>query len=300
MTEVTLEQMMDAGAHFGHQTRRWNPKMKPYLYGVRSGIHIIDLGQTFHLIKKAHKAVEDIVVQGHQVLFVGTKESAQAPIEEAAQRAGMPYVTRRWLGGMLTNFATIRRSVERLIELETRREKNDFAGYTKKELLGVDREIKRLLVTLGGIKTMRKLPGAVFVVDPMIEKIAVHEAKILGIPVIAILDSNCNPDSIDYLIPANDDSMRSIQLFTSQIAEACLAGVERRQAMALEEGNKREEGKKRRVSTDLSGHGKAYGAKHDTYEEDEEVKQVSMPVAAPEERIAASQEAEVVDEDPLT
>jgi small subunit ribosomal protein S2 len=225
MSDISIQEMMDAGAHFGHQTRRWNPKMKPYLYGARSGVHIIDLQQTQELAQSALKAIENVVAKGESVLFVGTKKQAQPVIEEQAKRVQMPYVIRRWLGGMLTNFVTIRKSVDKLLEYEMRREKQEFAGLTKKELLGVDREIVKLTESFGGIKAMKRLPGAVFVVDPMVEKIAVHEANILGIPVIAITDSNCDPDPIDYIIPANDDALRSIQVLAFKIADACLNGM---------------------------------------------------------------------------
>ena len=264
MSDILIEEMLDAGCHFGHQTRRWNPKMKPYIYGVRSGIHIIDLQQTQGLAQKALNALEKIVAQGRDVLFVGTKAQAQGIVEQEAIRAKMPFVTKRWLGGMLTNFSTIRHSVERLIELETRREKNDFTGYTKKERLGFDREIAKLQEVLSGIKKMNGLPGAIFVVDPHVEKIPVHEANILGISVIAITDTNCNPDPIDHVIPANDDAQRSIQVFITKAADACLSGLEKREAMALKAGNdtdsKKPEGKRRR-STVVEGTGKAYVAK---------------------------------------
>ncbi|MBX7147876.1 30S ribosomal protein S2 [bacterium] len=264
MTEVSIKEMIDAGSHFGHQTKRWNPKMKPYLYGVRSGIHIIDLQQTLSMAKNAFKTVEDVVASGKGVLFVGTKAQAQPVIEEQAKRAGMPYITRRWLGGLLTNFSTIRKSVDRLIEMETRRENNDFAGYTKKEILDIDRDITKMLESLGGIKGMKGLPGAIFVVDPHIEKIAVHEANLLGIPVMAIADSNCDPDPIDYLIPANDDALKSIEVFAKRIADACLAGIERRQAeIKKDEEADADRPKKRpsRKAQAVEGKGRAYVGK---------------------------------------
>ncbi len=264
MTDISIQQMLDAGAHFGHQTRRWNPKMKPFIFGTHSGVHILDLQQTFSLVQKAAKRIEEVVAKGDQVLFVGTKTQAQPVIEAEAQRAGMPYITRRWLGGMLTNFSTIRRSVDRLIELESKREKNELTGYTKKERLDIDRDIEKLLLSLGGIKNMRRLPGAIFVVDPNIEKIAIHEANVLRIPIIAVTDSNCDPEPIDYVIPSNDDAQRSIQLFTAHIANACLAGIEKREVQAREDGPKKDdrgdEGKKRpvRKTQSVEGAGKAY------------------------------------------
>lgn len=260
---------MDAGAHFGHQTRRWNPKMKPFIYGARSGVHIIDLEQTQNLFKQALKAVEDVVSRGEAVLFVGTKNQAQGVMEEEAKRAGMPFVTRRWLGGMLTNFNTISKSVARFLELEGRREKNDFTGFTKKEKLEVDRELIRLETILGGIKNMRGLPGALFVVDPQLEKIAVHEANVLGIPVIAVTDSNGDPDPIDFIIPANDDAVRSIKVFASGIADACMKGLERREVLARSDDDKTGDarrGKPRRKPAAGEAGGKAYVSKADSYE----------------------------------
>ena len=277
---LTLQEMMDVGAHFGHQTRRWNPKMKPYLFGSRSGVHIIDLQKTLGLADRAFKAAEDIVARGESILFVGTKEQAQKIIESEAIRCKMPYVAKRWLGGMLTNFPTIKKSVERLIELEQRREKNDFAGFTKKELLNVDREIEKLELSLGGVKNLRKSPGAVFVVDPFIEKIAVHEAKLLGIPVIAVADSNCDPDPIDYVIPANDDAMKSIQIFVTRLADACLRGEERRQKEIVKEETfqkvEREKEKKPFVRTKkVEQAGTAYVSKPEASAENEKVESFS-------------------------
>lgn len=226
--------MMNAGAHFGHQTRRWNPKMSPFIYGARSGIHIIDLQQTYHLAQEAFKAAIDIIGNGGDILFIGTKPQARGIVEEEAGRAQMPFVKKRWLGGMLTNFVTIKKSVDRLIDFETRRTKEDgFKGYTKKELLGIDREIEKLKSTLGGIKNMITVPDAIFIVDSTIERIAIHEAKLLGIPVFALVDSNADPDLIDYPIPTNDDALASIHYFVSKFADACLIGLEKRQELAL-------------------------------------------------------------------
>lgn len=292
MIEVSIKEMMDVGAHFGHQTRRWNPKMKPYLYGVRSGIHIIDLQQTQPLTMKAVNKVREIVSHNQDLLFVGTKPQAQLVTEEEAKRCSMPFVTRRWLGGMLTNFATIRKSVERMLEFETRRQKNDFAGYTKKELLDVDREIQRLNFTLGGIRNMKKLPGAVLVVDPHTEKIAVHEANLLGIPVIAIADSNCDPDPVDFIIPANDDSLRSIKMFASKLADACLQGMDARDELAKKDANR--ESRKRdphqRAAT-VNQTGKAYVARADVLESGEAVDSFSAKVEAADKAEADSGES---------
>lgn len=280
MVDINIEEMMEAGAHFGHQTRRWNPKMKPYIYGTRSGVHILDLDQTQQMTLKAINSILDIVGHGGDVLFVGTKKQAQSVIEEEAKRCSMPYVTRRWLGGMLTNFGTIRKSVERLIELETKREKNDFAGLTKREKLGIDRQIEKLEIALGGIKKMRRLPGAIFAVDPHQEKIAVHEANVLGIPVIAITDSNCNPDPVNYIIPANDDSIRSIKVFVSKIAEACLQGLEKREILAREGEGEAKAAKKKisRKAQEVEGTGRAYVSKVDVYEAPQETESFSASV----------------------
>lgn len=277
---ITIQEMMDAGAHFGHQTKKWNPKMRPYIYGARSGIHILDLQQTHGLALKAFNAIEEIVAGGDSILFVGTKKQAQTVIEEAAKKCSMPYVTRRWLGGMLTNFSTIRKSVERFIELETKREKNEFSGYTKRELLGIDREIAKFQHALGGIKNLRRPPGAVFVVDPHLEKIAVHESNVLGIPVIAVTDSNCDPDPIDYLIPANDDALKSVQVFAERAAEAVLAGMEKRELRAREEASSQEGGKKKlsRKAQAIVGAGKAYVTKTDSFEGKGEVESFSATV----------------------
>lgn len=284
MTEVTVQEMFEAGAHFGHQTKKWNPRMKPYIYGSRSGIHIIDLQQTESLAQTALNFIEKTVSEGGDVLFVGTKMQAQPVLEEQAKRCAMPYMTRRWLGGTLTNFGTIKKSIERMLELESRREKNDFAGFTKKELLTVDREIAKLNEALGGIRSLKKPPTVLFIVDPSLEKIAVHEANVLGIPVVAMTDSNCNPDPIDYLMPANDDALRSIQLFTGKVAEACLAGLERREQMAREEGTKKEkEGERRsRKASVIGGSGTAFVSKADAYEVVEEVESFSASVVKEE------------------
>lgn len=232
MLEVQIEEMMEAGAHFGHQTKRWNPKMRPYLYGVRSGVHIIDLQKTKSLAQEAFEFVVKNVAQGRDILFVGTKPQARETIKVQAERCKMFYVTDRWMGGTLTNFKTIKKSIDRLIELETRREKNDFEGYTKKELLDIDRTIIKLQASLGGIKLLKSVPGLIFVVDPKQEHIAVLEAKKLGIPIVALTDSNCNPDPIDYVIPGNDDAISSVDYFAAKVAEACLLGLSKRESSA--------------------------------------------------------------------
>jgi small subunit ribosomal protein S2 len=243
--KVGVKEMLEAGVHFGHQTRRWNPKMRQYIFTQRDGIHIIDLEQTLSQTQQAYKFIADTVALGNSVLFVGTKKQAKEIIEQQAQRAEQFYVSNRWLGGMLTNFKTIRASIDRLNTLESRRDKGEFEMLTKKEGLRLGREIDKLENSLGGIKKMNKLPGAVFIIDPGNEDIARKEANKLGIPVIALVDTNCDPDGIDYLIPANDDAIRSIQLFTTTLADACLEGNERRE-LALRERDERADKEKAR------------------------------------------------------
>lgn len=225
MVDISMKQLLEAGVHFGHQTSRWNPKMKPYIFGARNGIHIIDLQQTVSMIKDLEVVVRDLAASGGQVLFVGTKKQAQDAVREEAVRCGMFHVHNRWLGGTLTNFSTIRQSIERLRKLEEM--ENDpkiIEALTKKEMLGLKREKDKLEQSLGGIKGMRKLPDAIFVVDPEQEEIAVKEARKLGIPVIAVIDTNCDPDMVDYKVPGNDDAIRAIRLFCAAIADAVLEG----------------------------------------------------------------------------
>jgi small subunit ribosomal protein S2 len=225
MSEISMKQLLEAGVHFGHQTSRWNPKMKPYIFGARNGIHIIDLQQTVTMFKELEVVVRNIAASGGHVLFVGTKKQAQEAVKEEAERCGMFYVHNRWLGGTLTNFSTIRQSIERLRKIEEM--ENDpkiVEALTKKEMLGLKREKEKLEQSLGGIKSMRKLPDAIFVVDPKQEEIAVKEARKLGIPVIAVIDTNCDPDLVDYKVPGNDDAIRAIRLFCSAIADAMNEG----------------------------------------------------------------------------
>ena len=225
MAEISMKQLLEAGVHFGHQTSRWNPKMKPYIFGARNGIHIIDLQQTVTMFKEVENAVRNLAESGGNILFVGTKKQAHEAIKEEAERCGMFYVHNRWLGGTLTNFSTIRQSIERLRKLEEM--ENDpkiVEALTKKEMLGLKREKEKLEQSLGGIKGMRKLPDAIFVVDPKQEEIAVKEARKLRIPVIAVIDTNCDPDMVDYKVPGNDDAIRAIRLFCSAIAEAVIEG----------------------------------------------------------------------------
>ena len=227
MTPVTMKQLLEAGVHFGHQTRRWNPKMKPYIFGARNGIYIIDLQQTVRLFKTAYQFLVDTVAAGESVLFVGTKKQAVDPISEESQRCGMFRVTHRWLGGMLTNFQTIKKSIDRLKQLKAMKEDGSINRFPKKEVLGMERELMKLERNLGGIADLQRLPGALFVVDPRRENIAIAEANKLRIPIVAVVDTNCDPDPIDYVIPGNDDAIRSIRLFTSKVADACLEGKHR-------------------------------------------------------------------------
>jgi small subunit ribosomal protein S2 len=224
MPVVTMKQLLEAGVHFGHQTRRWNPKMREYIFTERNGIYIIDLQKTVRLLEQAYDYVRNLAFQGGVLLFVGTKKQAQETIAEEAGRCGMPYVNQRWLGGMLTNFATIRRRVERLHQLEQMEVDGTFQLLPKKEVMRLQREKEKLEKYLGGIRTMRELPDAVDIVDPRKERIAVAEARRLRIPIVAIVDTNCDPDEIDYPIPGNDDAIRSVKLITNKLADAVLEG----------------------------------------------------------------------------
>lgn len=228
MSTVTMRQMLEAGLHFGHQTRRWNPKMKPYIYGPRNGIYIVNLDLTMKMFHTAYQFLSDTVASGGYILFVGTKKQAQAIIKEEAERAGMYFVNHRWLGGMLTNFQAIRNSVERLKKIEAMQEDGSINRFPKKEVLQMEKERVKLSRNVGGIKNMRALPDVLFIIDPKKEDIAVDEAKKLGIAIVALTDTNCNPDGIDYVIPGNDDAIRAIKLITSQMAEAVLEGKARR------------------------------------------------------------------------
>lgn len=224
MAVITMKELLEAGVHFGHQTKRWNPKMKPYIFGARNGIYIIDLQKTVRLFQEAYQFVVQTTSAGETVLFVGTKPQAADIIREEAERCGMYYVNHRWLGGMLTNFKTIRLRIERLKELDAMFEDGSVSRFPKKEVLRLAREREKLQKNLSGIKEMTHLPGALFVVDPQKEKIAVAEANRLGIPVVAIVDTNCDPDPIDYPIPGNDDAIRAVRLIASRIADACIEG----------------------------------------------------------------------------
>ena len=224
MSIVSMKKLLEAGVHFGHQTRRWNPKMKKFIFTERNGIYIIDLAKTANQIEKAYETIRDIASEGGTVLFVGTKKQAQDSIEQEAKRCGQYYVSNRWLGGMLTNFNTIRNRVNKLKKYETMEEDGTFDLLPKKEVLQYNKEMDKLEKNLGGIKDMEDLPDILFVVDPSNEQIAVHEARILGIPVISIVDTNCDPDVVDIAIPGNDDAIRAVKLITSLMADAVIEG----------------------------------------------------------------------------
>ena len=241
MSNITMKEMLEAGLHFGHQTHRWNPKMKPYIFGARSKIYIINLDKTLPLFNKAYQFVINTVAQGGVLLFVGTKRQARDIISEEAERCDMYFVNNRWLGGMLTNFQTIKKSIDRLKNIEAMREDGSINQYKKKEMMRMEKDAEKLVKNLGGIKNMKQIPSALFVVDPKREKIAVEEANRLGIPVIAMLDTNCDPDGIDFPIPGNDDAIRSIKLITSKVAEAVLAGKDKYAEAGQAETDKGEE-----------------------------------------------------------
>jgi small subunit ribosomal protein S2 len=225
LATITMKELLEAGVHFGHQTKRWNPKMKEYIFGERNGIYIIDLQKTLKLFKDASKFVVELCGSGKTILFVGTKRQAQDAIAEEATRAGMPYINQRWLGGLLTNWVTVQKSVKRLQELDEMATDGRYELLTKKEVIRLERERKHLQANLAGIKSMKRLPDALFIVDSNNETIAVKEARKLGIPVVAVVDTNCDPTVVDYVIPGNDDALRAIRLFTSKIADSAAEGV---------------------------------------------------------------------------
>ena len=238
---ITMKQLLEAGVHFGHQTKRWNPKMKPYIFGARNGIYIIDLQKTVGLARGAFRFVSDVVAKGGTVLFVGTKKQAQDAIREEASRSGMYYVTNRWLGGTLTNFKTVKTGIDRLKTIEKMKADGTYERLPKKEVASLEREREKLEKNLGGIKDLSRLPAALFVIDTKKEYIAIHEANRLGIPVVAVVDTNCDPEGIDFTIPGNDDAIRSIRLFTSKVAEACIEGRARHGAWVAEHGGRDEQ-----------------------------------------------------------
>jgi small subunit ribosomal protein S2 len=253
MAYVTMKELLEAGVHFGHQTKRWNPKMKPYIFGARNGIYIIDLQRTVAMFKTAYDFVRDTVTEGKAVLFVGTKKQARESIYEEANRCEMFYVHNRWLGGMLTNYRTIRQSIDRLNYLNDIQNDGSINMFPKKERLKLAKERVKLDNNLGGIRTMNGLPGAIFVVDPKNEAIAVQEGRRLNIPIVAIVDTNCDPDEVDYIVPGNDDAIRAIRLITSRVADACIAGKARYEEKMQAEADKEieEESEVAAASADL-------------------------------------------------
>jgi small subunit ribosomal protein S2 len=227
-TNVTMKSLLEAGAHFGHQTRRWDPRMRPFIFTQRNGIHIIDLQQTVRRLDEASEWVAETVSKGGTILFVGTKKQAQETIQTEAARAGMPYVNSRWLGGTLTNFQTIQGRIDHLVRLEDAMARGEFARMTKRDVLDIEEEIERLNRHFGGIKEMTRLPAALYIVDPSMEYLAIAEANRTRIPIVAMTDTNCNPNLIDYPIPSNDDAIRAVRLITMRIADACIEGAQRR------------------------------------------------------------------------
>jgi small subunit ribosomal protein S2 len=226
LANITMKELLEAGVHFGHQTKRWNPKMKEYIFGERNGIYIIDLQKTLKMFKEASKFVQDLATEGRTVLFVGTKRQAQDAIAEEAQRCSMYYVNQRWLGGLLTNWVTVQKSVKRLKELDDMSTDGRYELLPKKEVIKLERERKHLQANLAGIKNMNRLPDAIFVIDSNKEQIAVREARKLGIPVVAVVDTNCDPSEVDYVIPGNDDALRAIRLFASKVADSIAEGLQ--------------------------------------------------------------------------
>ena len=236
MANITMKELLEAGVHFGHQTKRWNPKMKEYIFGERNGIYIIDLQKTLKMFKEASKFIAELSSQGRIILFVGTKRQAQDAVSEEATRANSFYINQRWLGGLLTNWVTVQKSVKRLKELDEMATDGRYELLPKKEVIKLERERKHLQANLAGIKNMSRLPDAVFVIDSNKEQIAVREARKLGIPVVAVVDTNCDPDEVDFVIPGNDDALRAIRLFASKIADAVLAGRGVRESSQADDG----------------------------------------------------------------
>ncbi|MCR5614301.1 30S ribosomal protein S2 [Treponema sp.] len=286
MAVVTMKSLLESGVHFGHQVKRWDPRMKKYIFASRNGIHIIDLQKTIAAIRESYEAVRKIASSGKSVLFVGTKKQAQQAIQKEAERCGMFYVNNRWLGGMLTNFSTIKKSLQRLKKIEKMEVDGTFGNLTKKEVSALQKEKAKLEKNLGGIKEMKELPGALFVIDTHKEQIAVAEAHRMGIPVIAVVDTNCNPEGIDYPIPGNDDAIRAITLFTSIIANAVIEADNDAGLKIIENLNEDEDG----VQTDAV-----------KKNEDEEIVDYSnyQPTEQKEEDVEADEKDSLVDEDKL-
>jgi small subunit ribosomal protein S2 len=285
MPQITMRELLEAGVHFGHQTNHWNPKMKPYVFGARNGIYIIDLQKTVDSTRAACEFVKKITSEGKKVLFVGTKKQAKEIVEAEATRAGMYHVTNRWLGGMLTNYQTIKASIDRLKKIEVLKGSEDWKDVPKKEQSRYDRELDKLKKSLGGIQDMKKLPGAVFIIDTVKEHIAVKEAKRLNIPTIAVVDTNCNPENIDYVIPGNDDAIRSVSLFAKLIADSCLEGARAfQEKLRADETLAEEEANEKKVSRfegdiDLQGVDEADLEAMETTEEDPAVAAAALEAA---------------------
>ena len=286
MAVVTMKSLLESGVHFGHQVKRWDPRMKKYIFASRNGIHIIDLQKTIAAIRESYEAVRKIASSGKSVLFVGTKKQAQQAIQKEAERCGMFYVNNRWLGGMLTNFSTIKKSLQRLKKIEKMEVDGTFANLTKKEVSALQKEKAKLEKNLGGIKEMKELPGAIFIIDTHKEQIAVAEAHRMGIPVIAVVDTNCNPEGIDYPIPGNDDAIRAISLFTSIIANAVIEADNDAGLKIIENLNEDEDG----IQIDAV-----------SKNEDEEIVDYSnyQPTEQKEEDVEADEKESLVDEDRL-
>ena len=308
MADVTMRQMLEAGVHFGHQTRYWNPKMAPYIFGERNKIHIINLEKSLPMAREAGAFLKATVADGGKVLFVGTKRAARESVRKHAVRCEMPFVSQRWLGGMLTNYKTIRQSVKRLVTLEEMAAEGGFEGLTKKEILGLDREREKLEKSLGGIKEMKSLPDVMFVVDVEHEDIAIREARKLGIPVVAVVDTNCSPEGVDYIIPGNDDAMRAIELYSSLVADAVIEGKASLPEVALgedefveldEEGNVKKAGERKKKGAKKPAR-KAAVKKKAPAKKLEEKAQEAEPApaeeAAAEDAAAPAEEAGAVEE----
>ena len=298
MADVTMRQMLEAGVHFGHQTRFWNPKMAPFIFGERNKIHIINLEKSLPMAREACAFVKATVADGGKVLFVGTKRAARESVRKNAIRCEMPFVSQRWLGGMLTNYKTIRQSVKRLMTLEEMAAEGGFEGLTKKEILGLDREREKLEKSLGGIKEMKSIPDVMFVVDVEHEDIAIREARKLGIPVVAVVDTNCSPEGVDYVIPGNDDAMRAIELYAALIADAVIEGRASLPEVALgedefveldAEGNVKKAGDRRKKGAKKPARKAAVKKKAPAKKLEEKAEQQE---AAPAEETAAAEEAE--------
>jgi small subunit ribosomal protein S2 len=306
MPSVSMRQLLEAGVHFGHQTRRWNPKMRPYIFAERNGIHIIDLAQTVRRLDTALEFVRETVARGDSILFVGTKKQAQEPILEEATRAEMPYVNQRWLGGMLTNFVTIRKRLGLLDQLEARQQNGEFERLSKKEASRLTDEMNKLARTLGGMRKMRRLPGALFVVDPQREHIAVVEARKLEIPIIGTGDTNVDPDLLDYVIPANDDAIRAIRLLCTVVADAAIEGAQERAARPVEEPvavvEQEEEASDEMMAALAAGGTFSFEPEPDEEEllpvdAEAEVEEPEVPVERPAHRAAPARRAAPVAED---